>query len=102
MSQLNQSLEPLKAPLALGKRRGYEEIRVIDGVNYLLQFAIKKTGHAYEVYTFKIELSKMDIFEEHAEERCQIFATIDQAGEHLQSAGADIRKFKAIKRVLPF
>lgn len=88
--------------LNAGKRRGYDEYREVQGVNYLFQYAIKKEKDMYKTYFFSIDESKMDVMEDYGEEEVSDFSDLTSALEHLKDKGADIEKFKAIKGVLPF
>lgn len=88
--------------LNAGKRRGYHVIQEIDGVGYLLEFALKKESGLFETYFFSIEELKIDQADEEGEEEIMQFLTLESALENLKSHGAEVERLTAIKRSLPF
>lgn len=102
-SSVNQkSKENLTVAIESGKRRGYDEVRVIESTSYLFQYAVKKQADGYETYILRIDDSKSEAFEDYAEEETRTFLTLNEAFEHLKASGADVEKLSAIKRPLPF
>lgn len=95
-------MEHLVKALEAGKRRGYDQIRLIDSIKYLFQYAIKKEKGVYSTYFLKIDESKFDLFEDYAEEEILTFQTFEDALRYLINQGADIQKMSAIKGTLPF
>lgn len=95
MKQLSYFLEQ-------GKRRGYEEVKMIDGVAYFIQYAIKKENGVYATYCFSIEESKMDTIEDYGNEEFEQFCELSDAIDYFNSKGCDISKFNRIKGTLPF
>ena len=95
MKQLLKALES-------GKRRGYDEVRQINSVSYLFQYAIKKENGVFSTYVLRIEESKYDVFEDYACEEMKTFQTFENAIEHLKAKGAEISKITSIKGTLPF
>lgn len=85
-----------------GKRRGYDEIRTSESTQYLYQYAIKKEKDAYITYFIKIEESKLDVFEDYAEEVMTTFTELRDALQYLRRLGAEIEKLGPIKGTLPF
>lgn len=90
------------AAVKRGKVRGYEEYRQIDGGRYLYQYAMKKVNSRYLTYCFHIPESDMQIMEDYDTEEIQEFKQIEEAISHLESKGAVMGQFTAIKGVLPF
>jgi hypothetical protein len=88
--------------LNTGKRRGYEESRLIEGVPFLFQYAIKKQNNTYYTYYFSIDESHMDLLEDDENEEIKEFLTLDAALDYLRNKGAALEKFAAIKNTLPF
>jgi hypothetical protein len=88
--------------LEAGKRRGYDEIRVIDSIKYLFQYAIKMDKGVYLTYFLKINESKFDEFEDYAEEEIMEFTEFQTVLKYFNAHGADIQKMTAIKKTLPF
>jgi hypothetical protein len=95
-------MEHLVKALAAGKQRGYDEVRLIDSINYLFQYAIKKEKEVYLTYFLKIDESKFDAFEDYAEEEILTFQTFEDALQYLNKQGADFQKMSAKKATLPF
>jgi hypothetical protein len=95
-------LERLIKALNAGKRRGYDTIQQMDGVDYLFEFALKKQKEIFETYFFCIEELKIDQPDEEGEEEIKQFSTLESALENLRSHGAELEKLTAIKRSLPF
>jgi|GEM_PF-667671 len=95
-------MEQLLKALGSGKRRGYDEIRQIDAISYLFQYAIKKEAGVFSTYVLKIEESKYDVFEDYACEEIKTFQTFDDAIGYLKAKGAEISKITSIKGTLPF
>lgn len=95
-------MEHLVKALAAGKRRGYDEVRLIDSISYLFQYAIKEEKGVYVTYFLKIDESKLDVFEDYADEEILKFQSFDDALAYLNKQGADIQKLSAIKGALPF
>lgn len=58
-----------------GKKRGYDEVRPLDSVRYLFQYAIKKEKQNYITYFLRIDESKYDAFEDYANETILTFPT---------------------------
>lgn len=88
--------------LNTGKRRGYEESRLIEGISFLFQYAIKKQNNIYYTYYFSIDESRMNLLEDDENEEIKEFSTLDAALDYLRSKGAALEKFAAIKNSLPF
>lgn len=88
--------------LNTGKRRGYEESRLIEGGAFLFQYAIKKQNNIYYTYYFSIDESRMDLLEDDENEEIEEFSTLDAALDYLRDKGAALEKFAAIKNSLPF
>ncbi len=84
------------------KKRGYDEVRPLDSIQYLFQYAIKKDKENYVTYFLKIDESKYDVFEDYAHETILTFPTLEDALQYLESEGADINKLGPIKGALPF
>jgi hypothetical protein len=95
-------MDNLVKALESGKRRGYKEVRQHEAVRYLFQYAIKKDEGLYVTYYFKIDESKFDVYEDYGVEEVSYFLTLNEALCYLNDIGADIAKFSAIKRMLPF
>ncbi|WP_028590989.1 hypothetical protein [Paenibacillus massiliensis] len=85
-----------------GKVRGYEEYKLLLGERYIYQYAMKKVGNIYLTYCFHIPESKIQVMEDYDTEEIQEFEQIEQAISHLESRGAVVNQFTAIKGVLPF
>lgn len=88
--------------LEAGKRRGYDEVRIIDSTKYLFQYAIKMDKGLYLTYFLKINESKLDEFEDFAEEEMMKFTEFQKVLQYFNEHGADVQKMGAIKRTLPF
>lgn len=95
-------MEHLERALESGKRRGYDEVRDIESISYLFQYAIKKEMAVYSTYFMKVDESKLDVFEDYAEEEIRAFHSLEAALEYLKIQGADPLKLSPIKRTLPF
>ncbi|MFJ5300584.1 hypothetical protein ACIQAL_29195 [Pseudomonas sp. NPDC088368] len=95
-------MDHLIKALDSGKRRGYDEVRPLDSIQYLFQYAIKKEKENYVTYFLKIEESKYDVFEDYADETILTFSTLKDALQYLEGKGADINKLSPIKGTLPF
>ncbi|TVT93320.1 hypothetical protein [Pseudomonas sp. RGB] len=95
---MNNLIEALNA----GKRRGYEEIRKIDGGSFIFQYALKKQKNVYHTYFFSIEESKIDMIEDNENEELKTFENLDSALTYLTNKGAEIEKLSTIKNNLPF
>lgn len=85
-----------------GKKRGYDEVRPLDSIRYLFQYAIRKEKQNYITYFLRIDESKYDVFEDYANETILTFPTLEDALQSLESEGADINKLGPIKGALPF
>ncbi|ALI01347.1 hypothetical protein C1Y08_04265 [Pseudomonas sp. FW306-02-F02-AA] len=85
-----------------GKRRGYEETRLVERISFLFQYAIKKQNNIYYTYYFSTSESRMDLLEDDENEEIKEFSTLDAALDHLKNKGAELEKFTAIKKSLPF
>lgn len=95
-------MKKLTDALNEGKRRGYEETRLINGIPHLIQYAIKKQENFYYTYYFSIEESRMDLLEDDENEEIMKFPDLDTALNHLLTKGAEIEKLSTLKKTLPF
>lgn len=95
-------MDKLIEALDAGKRRGYEEIRNIDGNAFIFQYALKKQHNVYHTYFFSIEESKIDMIEDNENEELKTFENLNTALTYLINKGAAIEKFSAMKTTLPF
>lgn len=95
-------MKTLLEALEIGKRRGYDVTRQVDSVIYLFQYALKKEKGVYKTYFFKVEASKIDVFEDYADEEIKSFDMLDSALDYLVSKGGEIDKLANIKGTLPF
>ena len=95
-------MKKLTDALNAGKRRGYEEIRLINGTSHVIQYAIKKQDNLYHTYYFSIEESRMDLLEDDEHEEIKKFPDLDAALNHLLTKGAKIEKLSTMKKSLPF
>lgn len=95
---MNKLLEALN----IGKRRGYQECRKINGEESLFQYAIKKQNGMYCTYFFMVESSRMQFIEDDENEEIKEFISLDAALRYLVGKGAEIEKFTVIKGILPF
>ena len=95
-------MDKLIEALDAGKRRGYEEIRNIDGDPFIFQYALKKQNDIYHTYFFSIEESKIDMIEDNENEELKTFGNLNAALTYLINKGAVIEKFSAMKTTLPF
>lgn len=92
----------LEEALGAGKRRGYEEVRLLDGTPVLFQYAIRQQGGIYFTYCFSVSESAMDVLEDDENEEVREFSSLNDAVEHLRARGAALEKFAPIRRALPF
>lgn len=88
--------------LEAGKRRGYDEVRIIDSIKYLFQYAIKMDKGVYLTYFLKINEAKFDEFDDFAEEEIMKFTEFQNVLQYFNKHGADVQRMGAIKRTLPF
>lgn len=95
-------MEHMVKALESGKRRGYDEVRLIDSIKYLFQYAIKKEKGIYSTYFLMIDEAKSDVVEDYAEEQILTFQKLEDALQYLNKQGADIQKMSAIRGALPF
>lgn len=95
MKQLIEAVEQ-------GKVRGFEEYKIVNGEQYLFQYALKKSANKYLSYFFFIPGSKMDVVEDYGCEEIKEFQLITEAVDYFKSIGVDILQFKGVKRSLPF
>ena len=94
--------EKLLTAIEKGKVRGFDEIKEINGENYLFEYAIKKENGNYHTYLFHIPENKMAMYEDYATEEFSEFSNIEDAFNYFKLQSVDIRKFAPIKRTLPF
>lgn len=94
--------EKLSCALLLGKSRGHSEVKLIGSKNMFVQYAIRKTEQSFETYFFKVEESKLEMFEEYAEEEAKKFKTFEEALNYPVGKGGEIHKLKAMKGLLIF
>ena len=96
------SIEKITLAIEKGKVRGFDEIKEINGENYLFQYAIKKQGEKYNTYFFRIPESKIELIEDYATEEISAFSNIEDAFNYFKLQGVDTVKFSPIRGVLPF
>lgn len=88
--------------LSSGRAKGYSERTRLDGVEILNEYAVKRVGEKFLVYTFSIELSKIDAADDYGDfEERREFEDFDDALAFLRAAGADIEKFGVFKGISP-
>ena len=95
-------MKELEIVLSKGKRRGYDEIREIGGVTFLLEYALKKENGIYLTYFFQIEEHVIDQYEDYGHEEITPFHTLASALTYLENKGAQVNRLGPIKRTLPF
>lgn len=95
-------IKKLITAIGNGKARGFDEIKNINGENYLFEYAIKKEDEQYNTYLFHIPENKMEMYEDYATEEFSEFSNIEDAFNYFKLQDVDIRKFAPIKRTLPF
>lgn len=91
----------IKEAICRGKVRGLTKYCEIDGEEYYLQYALKKSSEKYYTLFFKVPTSKMDVIEDYAEEELSIFDTMEEAIEYFRSKNVNVDEFKPMKGVLP-
>ncbi|NGZ74258.1 hypothetical protein [Saccharibacillus alkalitolerans] len=94
-----------KEAVERGRTRGYECLRsppADSAREELVQYAIRKTDGRYQTYFFAVDLSKMGIAEDCAEEELLEFGDLKAALDHLCSRGADPERFGPFKGQRPF
>lgn len=97
-----EAIERIERAIGRGKRRGYETYEEVNGVRYIIEYAIKKESGKYFTYFFMIDESKIDIYEDCATEEVVEFVDLSHALDHLINKGAELSSFGPIKRCLPF
>jgi len=97
----NDIMDNLIREIDSGKARGYCESRPCNSKSYFFQYAIRKKNNQYLAYFFSIDESKMEVFEDYANEEEMQFKDLNEAFNYLEKKGADIKKFAAFKGVSP-
>jgi hypothetical protein len=80
-----------------GKARGYSKTEEEVGILYLYEYAIKKKGHKYVAYYFKVENDKMDQFEDYSTEELKEYDKLEDAFLFIKEHNGDINLFTGFK-----
>jgi hypothetical protein len=99
---LDLSIKKIIIAIEKGKVRGFDEIKEINGENYLFQYALKKQDEKYNTYFFRIPENKMEAIEDYATEEISAFSNIEDAFNYFKLQGVDIGRFSSIRGLLPF
>lgn len=99
---MDLDIEKLITAIEKGKVRGFDEVKEINGENYLFEYAIKKTGWKIPYLFFHIPENKMAMFEDYTIEEISRSSNIEDALNYFRGQRIEIKKFSAIKGALPF
>ncbi len=80
-----------------GKRRGYDDNRTEDGIEYLYRYSINKRGKEYVALFRKVEYEHIDNFEDYQTEIVEIFNNISDAIQFIKDKGGNLSMFKGFK-----
>ena len=78
---------------------GYSQEKIINGVTYVYEYAIKKQANIFKTYFFCVEKKHIDNFDENAQEEILKFNTIEDALFHIKKKGANENLLKPMKGV---
>lgn len=85
-----------------GKTRGYSVEKIINDINYFLEYAIKKSEGEYICYFFSIPCDQMDVIEDsESDEKIERFESLEEALKFIQKNGGEFDRFSAFKGVKP-